>query len=122
MDKSKTKRLNRIKRHKRLRLHLSGIQDKPRLVVFRSISNIYGQIIDDVKRITIVSSSSIDKDMKQKVKGKNKIEVSKIIGEAIAKKAIDKGIKKLVFDRGGYKYHGRIKSFAEACREAGLDF
>ncbi len=122
MDKSKTKRLSRIKRHRRLRLHLSGTQNKPRLVIFRSISNIYGQVIDDVKKVTLVSSSSIDKDMKQKVKGKNKIEISKIVGEVIAKKAIDKGIKKIVFDRGGYKYHGRVKSFAEACKETGLDF
>ncbi len=122
MDKNKEKRLNRLKRHQRIRRNLTGTPERPRLVVFRSLNNIYGQIIDDISGKTIVSASSNDKDLRDGVKGKSKVEVSAIVGEAIAKKAIEKGIKKIVFDRAGYKYHGRVKSFAESCRKAGLEF
>ncbi|HFD05201.1 MAG TPA: 50S ribosomal protein L18 [Firmicutes bacterium] len=122
MDKNREKRLNRLKRHKRIRLHLTGTPERPRLVVFRSLKNIYGQIVDDINGKTIVSASSNDKDLRDGLKGKKKVEISAIVGEALAKKAIEKGIKKIVFDRGGYRYHGRVKSFAESCRKAGLEF
>ncbi|NIA23644.1 MAG: 50S ribosomal protein L18 [Proteobacteria bacterium] len=122
MDKNSEKRLNRLKRHKRIRLHLTGTPESPRLVVFRSLNNIYGQIIDDTNGKTIVSASSNDKDLRDGLKGKKKVEISAMVGEALAKKAVEKGIKKIVFDRAGYKYHGRVKSFAESCRKAGLEF
>lgn len=110
----------RVKRHLRVRMKVSGTTERPRLAVFRSEKNIYAQIIDDVKAVTLVAASSKDKDFSLKV-GSNK-EAAKAVGEAIAKKALEKGIKNVVFDRGGYVYHGRVKELAEAAREAGLEF
>ena len=110
----------RQKRHLRSRKNIFGTAEKPRLNVYRSLTNIYAQIINDVTGETIVSASSVEKDMKETYGGN--IEAAKAVGEAIAKKAIEKGIKVVVFDRGGYLYHGRVAALAAAAREAGLQF
>ena len=109
----------RQKRHQRIRQHLAGTATRPRLNVFRSLAHIYAQIIDDDKGVTLTAASSVEKTFDGK--GGN-IEGAKKVGAAIAKKALDKGITEVVFDRGGYIYHGRIKALAEAAREAGLKF
>ena len=114
-DKNKA----RQKRHLRVRNHIAGTAARPRLNVFRSLKNIYAQIIDDEKGVTLVSASSKDKGFVQY--GGN-VEAAKAIGAAVAKKALEKGITEVVFDRGGYIYHGRVAALAEAAREAGLKF
>ena len=114
-DKNKA----RQKRHLRVRNHISGTAERPRLNVFSSLSNIYAQVIDDVNGVTLVSASTKDKDFQNY--GGN-VEAAKAIGEAIAKRAQEKGITEVVFDRGGYVYHGRVAALAEAAREAGLKF
>lgn len=114
-DKNKA----RQKRHLRVRNHIFGTAERPRLNVFRSLSNIYAQVIDDVNGVTLVSASTKDKDFQNY--GGN-VEAAKAIGEAVAKRAIEKGITEVVFDRGGYVYHGRVAALAEAAREAGLKF
>ena len=108
---------NRI--HKRIRRKLSGTSARPRLAVFRSVAHIYAQVIDDVAGTTVVSASSVDKD--GKTKGGN-VAAAKAIGKLVAERAREKGIKSVVFDRGGFLYHGRIKALADAAREAGLEF
>ncbi len=105
-------------RHKRVRTKVSGTKECPRLNVFRSNSHIFAQIIDDDKRVTLVSSSSLE----LKIKNGGNIEAAKAVGEDIAKKALAASIKKVVFDRGGYLYHGRVEALAEAARENGLEF
>ena len=114
-DKNKA----RQKRHLRVRNHIAGTAERPRLNVYRSLKNIYAQIIDDDKRITLAAASSQDKGFGSY--GGN-IEAAKAVGQAIAKKALEKGISEVVFDRGGYVYHGRVAALAEAAREAGLKF
>ena len=109
----------RQKRHLRVRNHIAGTAARPRLNVFRSLKNIYAQIIDDEKGVTLVSASSKDKGFSQY--GGN-VEAAKAIGAAVAKKALEKGITEVVFDRGGYIYHGRVAALAGAAREAGLKF
>ena len=109
----------RQKRHLRVRSHIHGTAERPRLNVFRSLAHIYVQIIDDDKQVTLTAASSMDKDFKGN--GGN-IEGAKLVGAAIAKKALAAGITEVVFDRGGYIYHGRIKALAEAAREGGLKF
>ncbi|EEQ47737.1 50S ribosomal protein L18 [Selenomonas flueggei] len=109
----------RQKRHLRVRNHIAGTAERPRLNVFRSLKNIYAQIIDDEKGVTLVSASSKEKGFSQY--GGN-VEAAKAIGAAVAKKALEKGITEVVFDRGGYIYHGRVAALAEAAREAGLKF
>ena len=115
MDKNKARR----KRHLRVRRHISGTAERPRLNVFRSLANIYAQVIDDEKGTTLVAASSKDKGFE--AYGGN-IEAAKAVGEAIAKRALEQGIKEVVFDRGGYIYHGRVAALAEAARAAGLKF
>ena len=110
----------RQKRHFRSRKNIFGTAEKPRLNVYRSLSNIYAQIIDDVTGETLVSASTVEKDIKENYGGN--IEAAKAVGAAIAKKALEKGIKVVVFDRGGYLYHGRVAALATAAREAGLEF
>ena len=110
----------RQKRHFRSRKNIFGTAEKPRLNVYRSLSNIYAQIINDVTGETLVSASTVEKDIKENYGGN--IEAAKAVGEAIAKKALEKGIKVVVFDRGGYLYHGRVAALATADREAGLEF
>ena len=120
MFKKVDKNSNRVKRHLRVRKKVSGTPERPRLSVYRSEKNIYAQIIDDVNAVTLVSASSLDKDFAVKAGG-NK-EAAKLVGELVAKKALEKGISEVVFDRGGYVYHGRVQTLAEAAREAGLKF
>ena len=105
--------------HQRIRRKLSGTKERPRLAVFRSVAHIYAQIIDDVEGRTLASASSVDKD--GKTKGGN-VAAAKAIGKLVAERAKEKGVKAVVFDRGGYQYHGRIKALADAAREAGLEF
>jgi large subunit ribosomal protein L18 len=119
----KTLKTGRFKRAARIRKKVVGTEARPRLTVFRSNTQIYAQIIDDTTGKTMVSVSSIAKDIKESIKSvKGKIEVSKTIGTAIAKKALEANITTVVFDRNGYRYHGRVKAVAEAAREAGLKF
>ena len=109
----------RLKRHKRVRAKISGTPEMPRLNVFRSEANIYAQIIDDVNGVTLVSASSLEKGFEGRG---NNCEAAAKVGEAIAQRAKDKGIDTVVFDRGGYLYHGRVKALAEGARKAGLEF
>ena len=118
----KTKEMLRQRRHFRLRKRLSGTEEKPRLNVFRSLNNIYAQVIDDTKGHTLVSASTLEDAIKANLEGKSKKDATKMVGELVAKKAIDAGITCVVFDRGGYKYHGRVAALAEGAREAGLKF
>ncbi len=106
-------------RHERVRSKVIGTSEVPRLCVYRSNTNIYAQIIDDENGITLVSASSLDKELNLK---NNNIEAASKVGESIAKKAVKAGVKKVVFDRGGYLYHGKVKALAEAARENGLEF
>lgn len=119
MIKKKSSNAARIKRHQRVRKNISGTAEKPRLNVFRSLNHIYAQVIDDTKGVTLVSASSMDKGFEGK--GGN-IEGAKAVGKAVAEKALAAGIKKVVFDRGGYVYHGRVAALAEGAREGGLEF
>ena len=109
-------------RHQRIRNKISGTAERPRLCVFRSLNHIYAQVIDDVKGVTIASASTVEKEVASQVAEMKKIEAAKFIGDLIAKRAMDKDIKEVVFDRGGYIYHGKIQALAEAAREAGLEF
>ncbi|OOB79114.1 MAG: 50S ribosomal protein L18 [Epulopiscium sp. Nuni2H_MBin003] len=110
----------RVKKHKKIRNKISGTAQRPRLSVFRSEKHIYAQIIDDVKGITLTSASSVAKDLN--IEKGSDIEAAKLVGAAIAKNALDKGINEVVFDRGGFIYHGRVEALAEAARTAGLQF
>ena len=122
MIKSVNKKAQTKKRHQRVRVNLAGTASSPRLAVYRSTKHIYAQLIDDEKHETICSASSIDKDLKEKLSHGGNIDAAKVVGEAIAKKAIKKGVKECVFDRGGFLYHGRVAALADAAREAGLEF
>ncbi|MBV1816811.1 50S ribosomal protein L18 [Anaerosalibacter bizertensis] len=112
----------RKKRHMRARQKLTGTPERPRLNVYRSLDHIYAQIIDDTVGNTIVSASTLDKELKDKLDKTSNKEAAKLVGELVAKRAQEKGIKEVVFDRGGYIYHGRVKELADAAREAGLKF
>lgn len=118
----KDKNEERKVRHARVRKKISGTASKPRLNVYRSLTQIYAQIIDDVAGTTLVSASSLEKEIADKCAGKSKTEQAKLVGEAIAKRALDKKIKEVVFDRGGYLYIGRVQALADSAREAGLKF
>ncbi|GKX68833.1 50S ribosomal protein L18 [Inconstantimicrobium mannanitabidum] len=120
MFKKVDRKISRERRHLRVRKKVLGTVERPRLSVYRSDKNIYAQIIDDVNRVTIVAASSLDKDFAGK-SGSNK-EAAKAVGELVAKRALAKGIEDVVFDRGGYIYHGRVQELAEGAREAGLKF
>ena len=119
MINKEAKNVARVRRHARVRSKISGTPECPRLSVFRSNKNIVAQVIDDVAGKTLVSASTMDKEVKTK---QSNIEAAKEVGELIAKRAIKAGIKNVVFDRGGYIYHGKVQAFAEAAREAGLEF
>ncbi len=112
----------RIRRHRRVRKKVNGTSDRPRLNVFRSLSEIQVQLIDDQAMHTLVAASSNDHEIRKSVTGKTKTEKSEMVGKLLAERALAKGIKQVVFDRGGYKYIGRVKALAEAAREAGLEF
>ncbi|CAM2803467.1 50S ribosomal protein L18 [Fructilactobacillus fructivorans] len=113
-DKNKTRKI----RHNRVRSKISGTAECPRLNVFRSNKNIYAQVIDDVKGVTLASASTVDKE----VSGNNKSEQAASVGALLAKRAVEKNVKNVVFDRGGYLYHGRVQALADAARENGLEF
>ena len=117
------RRLARNRRHMRLRKKVAGSEARPRLAVFRSLHHIYAQVIDDGRGTTLVSASTLDPEVKGTLTGgSGSIVGAKAVGTVIGKRALDKGLKKIVFDRGGQIYHGRIKALAEAAREAGLEF
>jgi large subunit ribosomal protein L18 len=122
MKKSATMRAARIRRHARVRRRVKGTGEKPRLSVFRSLSHIYAQVIDDDARVTIAAASDVEKDVVSKVGGKKKEDVATLVGTLVAERAKGKGVTKVVFDRGGYPFHGRIKALAEAARASGLSF
>lgn len=112
----------RKKRHDRLRNHLSGTAETPRLNVYRSLNHIYAQIIDDVKGNTLAAASTVEKEIQAKVAGKTKVEAAMIVGEIIGERAKAKGITAVVFDRGGYLYTGRVQAVADGARKSGLEF
>ena len=112
----------RIKKHRRIRNRLSGTTECPRLAVFRSNNHMYAQIIDDTVGNTLVSASTLQKDVKAKLEKTNNVDAAAYLGKVIAEKAVEKGIKDVVFDRGGFIYHGKIQALADAAREAGLNF
>lgn len=122
MASRKDKRAARKKRHRRVRGKVFGTPDRPRLCVFRSANNMYAQVIDDVAGETLASASTLLDEVKEKCSNTGNKEAAGYVGELVAKRALDKGITKVVFDRAGYKYHGRVKALADSARENGLDF
>ncbi|OGF97049.1 MAG: 50S ribosomal protein L18 [Candidatus Glassbacteria bacterium RBG_16_58_8] len=124
MGRSKEKKdLSRKRRHVRVRKKVAGTPDRPRLIVFRSTKHIYGQLVDDTRGVTLLGIASLSPDVMANLKEeKGKIAQSKLFGKYLASKAIQAGFKRVVFDRGGYKYHGRVKAFADGAREGGLEF
>lgn len=118
----KKKRASRVRRQKRVRARVVGTNERPRLNVFRSLDNIYAQVINDAEGRTIVSASTIDREIAKEVDGKTKVESAKLVGIKLAERAKAAGITTIVFDRGGHQYHGRIAALAEGAREGGLEF
>ena len=114
--------MHRRRIHRRVRLKVSGTAERPRLCVFRSSTHLYAQVIDDAAGRTLVAASSVDKETRKQIQGGGNVAAAKIVGQAVAARAREKGISQVVFDRGGYRYHGRVKALAEAAREAGLKF
>lgn len=114
--------LSRQRRHLRVRKNINGTSERPRLNVYRSNKHIYAQIIDDAAGQTLVSASTVDPALKPSVKNGGSVEAARLVGELVAKRALEKGLSLVVFDRGGYLYHGRIQALADAAREAGLQF
>ena len=116
------KNADRLQRHARVRKKVFGTSERPRFNVYRSLNHIYVQVIDDVKGVTMISASTMEKDMKEQIKDMNKTDAAKVVGMTAAKKALEAGVSEVVFDRGGYIYTGRVKSVADGAREAGLKF
>lgn len=112
----------RVRRHTRVRKKVTGTTARPRLCVYRSTRYIYAQVIDDLAGHTVASASSVEPDVKTRIEGKTKMESAQVVGSLVGERAINKGVNKVVFDRGGYRYHGRVKVLADAAREAGLEF
>lgn len=112
----------RLRRHRRVRKSVSGTPARPRLNVFRSANHIYAQVIDDVDGITLAAASDLDADLSGDLEGKNKVDRAGVVGKAVAERAKAKGVGDVVFDRGGYKFHGRVKALAESARKSGLGF
>lgn len=112
----------RKKRHYRMRRHVIGVAVRPRLNIYRSLNHIYAQVIDDEIGSTLVAASTLDASIRPKLDGKNKVEAAKLVGELVGQRAVEKGVTKVVFDRGGYLYTGRVAAVAEGARKAGLDF
>jgi large subunit ribosomal protein L18 len=108
--------------HRRVRVKVSGTAERPRLCVYRSLTHLYAQVIDDTAGRTLVAASSVDKETRKQIHGGGNVAAAKIVGQAVAERSRAKGITQVVFDRGGYRYHGRVKALAEAAREAGLKF
>lgn len=109
-------------RHHRLRRDINGTVERPRLNVYRSTNHIYAQVIDDIHGCTLASASTLDAEVKAQLEGKNKTDAAKLVGSVVGKRALEKGVKQVVFDRGGYLYTGRVAALAQGAREAGLDF
>lgn len=122
MDRAEARRLARQQRHERVRKRVQGTPQRPRLSVFRSLRHIYAQIIDDSQGHTLVSASTLDAEVQAALQGKDKAGQAAVVGDLLARRALAAGIKQVVFDRGGYLYHGRVKSLAEAARAGGLEF
>ena len=116
------RRESRERRHRRVRASISGTTARPRLNIFRSLVHIYAQLIDDSTGTTLVSASSLDAELRAQMAGKKKAEQAKLVGQAVAQRAQAQGLKQIVFDRGGYRYHGRVKAVADGAREGGLEF
>ena len=112
----------RLRRHRRVRRRVFGTRERPRLGVFRSLRHMYAQVIDDAAGHTLVSASTLDKNVRGICEGLRKAEAARVVGRVLAERALAHGVTEVVFDRGGYKYHGRVRALAEAAREAGLDF
>ncbi|MDI6716490.1 MAG: 50S ribosomal protein L18 [Actinomycetota bacterium] len=122
MGKTAEEKVARLRRHRRVRKKVFGTSERPRLSVFKSTNHIYAQVIDDSKGMTLVSASTLDPEIRTKIKTGGNIDAAKKVGELIAKRALEKNIDRVVFDRGGFLYHGRVKALADAAREAGLKF
>ena len=122
MVSKKSRTAVRENQHRRMRHHLAGTAQRPRLAVFRSNNHMYAQIIDDTVGKTLVSASTLDKDVKAELEKTNNVEAATVVGTVVAKKALEKGITTVVYDRGGFVYEGKVKALAEAAREAGLEF
>lgn len=122
MIKRKVRKPQVQKRHQSIRVKIAGTPECPRLAVYRSTKHIYAQLIDDVNKVTLASASSVDKDLKGKLAHGGNIDAAKVVGETVAQKGLKAGVKDVVFDRGGFLYHGRIQALADAAREAGLNF
>jgi len=117
---SRSARRQRI--HLRLRARIRGTRERPRLSVFRSHKHIYAQMTDDSRGLTLVSANSLDKEVRQQIRGGGNVAAAKVVGKVLGERAVKAGLRQAVFDRGGYKYHGRLKALAEAARQAGLQF
>jgi large subunit ribosomal protein L18 len=122
MPKLTTARELRQRRHQRVRKKVFGTPERPRLCVFRSLQHIYAQVIDDTRGVTLASASTLDQAVRDQLDGKTKSAEAQLVGETVAKRAMEHGVEKVVFDRGGYQYHGRVKALADAARAAGLSF
>ena len=122
MDASKKKYSARKRRHDRVRARVAGTAARPRLNIYRSLDNIYVQVIDDQAGHTLVSASTLDKEVVKQISGKTRVEAAKVVGQVAGERAKKAGIKHVVFDRGGYRYHGRVAAVAEGAREAGIEF
>jgi large subunit ribosomal protein L18 len=122
MGKQNYSELQRERRHRRVRVRVHGTAERPRLNVFRSLRHIYAQLIDDSGGRTLAAASTLDAEVSEKIGKLKKVDQAKLVGQLLAKRAVEKGVKQVVFDRGGYRYHGRVKSLAEGARAEGLQF
>lgn len=122
MATNKSRSVARVRRHVRVRKNIAGTQERPRLNVFRSVTEIYAQVIDDQSGHTLAAASSVDGELRNKMEGLNKTEQAKLVGQTVAERAKNKGITAVIFDRGGFRYMGRIKALADGARENGLQF
>ena len=122
MARATTSRELRLRRHLRVRTKVVGTTARPRLAVFRSLQHVYAQVIDDSRGATLAAASTLDPDVRSQLEGKNKSAEAQLVGQLIAQRAKERGIESVVFDRGGYQYHGRVKALADAARAAGLSF
>jgi large subunit ribosomal protein L18 len=122
MASTKARKGRRVMRHARVRRKVKGTSERPRLAVFRSLNHVYAQVIDDSQGVTLAAASTLDSELRGQRDGKVKAETSKGVGQLIARRAKERGVSEVVFDRGGYKYHGRVKALADAAREGGLVF
>ena len=122
MNNSQKRYQSRMRRHRRVRKTIVGTTERPRLNVFRSLRHIYAQIIDDTVGCTLVSASTVDHDVRSQVAGLEKTEAAQAVGQVLAERATAKGVTRVVFDRGGYQYHGRVQALADAARKGGLEF